>query len=320
MTSYFSPSVEHEVSVHPLETRILDVNLPECGNLEVTNYTATLLEVELYILYDKPVTGQGATFSDTSTVSQYTNTEPYYFAYSYYLLEGSTIDLTIHLYDASNVLVELYLFDKDEDYKCSGGVVGSYVCRFTSEYSTCTFSNISIPSDGNFYISLCYYSNKYQYITGYSTALVNKLVYIPEEDNVRSVCTAPCSEAIYHYSDYIMLTTSNVTENVTWGDGADFAWLCSDIREIGIWVSFVMLLGMFFAMLSVGFIVALCVVLCIRKRTESDESELLLPSDEHTPVAVGASPPPQYTAASENSLRSPPPYTELADPLSQQDK
>ena len=318
MTSYFSPPLKHEVSAHPLETRLVDVNLDECGELQVTNHTQ-LLDVKLYLLYSKPITARGATFSESSTILRYTNDDPYYFAYSYYLLEGSTVDLTIHLNDATHVWVGLNLFDEDADDKCSDAIV-SLVCTFMSKESTCSFPSVSIPADGNYYISLCYYSEYSRQITGYSSALVNKLVYIPEESDIRSVCTAPCSEEIFHYSDYILMTTSNITRDVTWGYSVDFTWLCSDIREIGIWVSFVMLLGMFFAMLSIGFIVALCVVLCIRKRTESDETGLLLPSDEHTPVAIGASPPPQYTVASENSLRSPPPYTELANPLSQQDK
>ena len=319
MTSYFSPPLNHEVTAHPLETRLVDVDLAECGELQVTNYSE-LLEVNLYILYTKPVIGEGATFSDNSTILQYTNTDPYGFAFSYYLLEGSTIDLTVHLYDANYVWVRLYLFDEDVDDKCSDAIVGPYVCSFTSEDSTCSFTNVSIPSDGNYYISLCYSSEYSHYISGYYSVLVKKLVYIPEESDIRSVCTAPCSEDIFHSSDYIMMTTSNVTRNVTWVDTVDFGWMCSDIREIGIWVSFVMLLGMFFAMLSIGFIVALCVVLCIRKRTDSDETELLLPSDEHSPVTNGASPPPQYTVASENSLRSPPPYTEQENPISLQDK
>ncbi|KAI6650578.1 hypothetical protein LOD99_7628 [Oopsacas minuta] len=312
MVSYFAPPIEHPISAQAMDTRIIDVDQTECGDFEIRNGTE-LLDVNLYILYNMPIKQQGATFSDYSTFAEFTNTVPDHFTYSYYLLEGSTIDLTIHLNPLyGKVWMWVKLFVDKVDNVCHDNTLLTYLCNF--EYQeTCIISTITIPTDGQYYISFCYQSNESIFVSGNSTALVQKLVYKADQQNIREHCTAPCYEEIYHIGDYIMLTTSNVTGNVTWEDRIDYNWLCSDIRAVGIWISFIMLLGMFLVMLSVGFIVALCVVLCIRVRTESDETDLLIPSNDLGPDFVDSIPPPQYTVASENSLRAPPPYTELPD-------
>ena len=320
MSSYFAPPVEHAVDTMPLDTRIVSVDNGNCGDFSVST-DSDISGVTLYLLYDRPTsTVPGPTYGLHSTYSLYTN-DDVLTEYRVYLVAGSSYELSISVDQFSgseNVDLQLYisLYNDDNTYPES-----TEICNNISPYTPCS-KTLEATNDGEHYLSFSYHSQGLWYVTGEINGVLNKYNYEIHHSDIRTYCDAPCSEEIrYGNHDSIVVTTSNVTDPDNKKDRVKYTWSCSEIRPVGAWVSFVMLVGMFLVMLSIGFIVALCVVLCIRKRTDPEDTEpLIQPYIRGSPIQSGTLPPPQYTAVSENSLRAPPPYTETPAPQSEADK
>ena len=320
MGSYFAPPTEHSVDSLPLDTRIFSVERESCGDFSLST-DSELVKVMLYLLYDRPTnTHLAASYSLLISYDLFTNADVLT-EYKLYLVEGSYFDLTVSVDPFPNggpgdLQLFIYLYNAGSANPESKGM-----CYNVSRDSPCA-RRLTASYEGPHYLSFSFQSSSLSYVRGQITGVLNRYSYEMPGENIRSSCEAPCSRKIdYRDTDTIVVTTSNVTDPEDREEFVHYIWLCTDIRPVGVWVSFVMLVGMFLVMLSIGFIVALCVVLCIRNRTDPEDTEpLIQPYIHGSPVQSGTAPPPQYTAVSENSLRAPPPYTESSESLPDGDK
>ena len=322
MGSYFAPPTVHTVDALPLETRIVSVDPESCGDFTLSA-DGEEVQVTLYLLYESPTrTYLAASSSLLSTYYVSTNGD-LLSDFWFYLVTGSSYELTVSVdaYPPGGTLyLQLYISLYNQhlnEYSTRE------MCSNVSPDTPCT-KTLSVDNDGMHFVTFSFHADDTFFVNGQISGVVKRYNYEISKSNTRDSCEAPCSERIdYDYDDTILVRTSNITDLEDTIETVEYTWLCSDIRPVGIWVSFVMLVGMFLVMLSVGFIVALCVVLCIRKRTDTEDTEpLIQPYASNSSIHSGAlpPPPPQYTAVSVNSLRAPPPYTEAPEPQTEGDK
>lgn len=309
MVNYFVPPIEHPITASPLDTRLLPFSPSDCGDLTVELLdpsNSSQIQVDLYLLSRKPDTDLGAIIHELGyfDLNSYQTTELYY---HYYLVSRSSIQIKIAFDDKEaikdGISLILYVSQSNEEYHC----------YFTGQVLDCTMT-INIEKDSLYDVTLKF-SGTSPAVVGRIEIIINKYIYEIERTITIKHCSAPCSREINRYNEHALVTTSNVTETVTWSDKVGYKWTCSNMRSVGMWVDLVMLLGMLVMMVSIGFIVGLSVVLCIKKRTQDDETEPLI-SQNSSPLPNLVEPPPQYTVSASNpllSLSNPPPYTESTD-------